>query len=95
MLPKYAFAMGYNSFLKMENVCNLEKCNCQKKIPKICLTNILDFPEKSDCLKDLSPIKKQLIMPRLSFMTIRPLGYQGESLLKALLLIYQFLLAIL
>lgn len=43
---------------------------------------MLNFPEIPNSLKDLTPIKEQLILLRLPFMKIRPLGYQGESLLK-------------
>ena len=54
----------------------------KKNVPKICLANGLDFPEIPNCLKCLTPIEELLIMPRLPFTTIRPLGYQGQSLLK-------------
>ncbi|XP_069969212.1 uncharacterized protein [Bactrocera oleae] len=54
----------------------------KKNVRKICLANGLDFPEIPDCLKGLTLIEERLIMPRLPFMTIRPLGYQGQSLLK-------------
>ena len=54
----------------------------KKNVPKICLANGLDFPEIPDCLKDLTPIEERLIMPRLSFITIRPLGFQGQNSLK-------------
>ncbi|XP_050339187.1 uncharacterized protein LOC126765663 [Bactrocera neohumeralis] len=54
----------------------------KNNIPKICLLNGLDFPDIPDCLKNLTPIEERLIMPRLPFMTIRPLGYQGQSSIK-------------
>ena len=60
----------------------LAKMRLLKRTFQICLANGLDFPEIPDCLKGLTPIEERLIMPKLPFMTIRPLGYQGQSLLK-------------
>lgn len=48
----------------------------------MCLSNELNFLEIPDCLKDLTTIEEWLIMPRLNVMTIRPLRYQRQSLLK-------------
>ena len=51
-------------------------------IPKLCLTNGLEFPPIPPELKDLSELEERLISPRIPFMQIRELGVDKQYGIK-------------
>lgn len=52
------------------------------KIPNICLTHGLDFPQIDNCIKNLTPVEERLVSPRIPFMQIRRLGYEKQYGIK-------------
>ncbi len=48
-----------------------ERLTCAK-------ANKMTFPEKSDVLKDLTPLEERLISPRIPFMQVRELPRGGQ-----------------
>ncbi|XP_044317580.1 uncharacterized protein LOC123038082 [Drosophila rhopaloa] len=48
------------------------------RLPSLCLSNGLDFPEIPECLKNLTCLEERLISPRIPFMRIISLGYERQ-----------------
>ena len=51
---------------------------CSYKVPKLCLSNGLAFPEIPEELQGLTQLEERLTAPRLPFMKLRPLGWDQQ-----------------
>ena len=49
-----------------------------KKVPTMCVANGFKYPEEPQDLPTLTPVEERLISPRLLFMQIRRLRYEGN-----------------
>ena len=64
-------------------VCNTCAASIYKnKLPLLCLSNGLNFPEQPNCLKILSNLEERLISPRIPFMRIYEVGPDQQKKMK-------------
>lgn len=52
------------------------------KIPSVCLSNGLDFPEVPECFKNASVVEERFCALRIPFMIIKKLGHERQCGLK-------------
>jgi len=75
---------------KIFNVSNSENWVCRTchvyiqkgQVPRLALSNGLDFPEIPDVLKDLTTLEERLVALRLPFLQIRTLGVDRQCGMK-------------
>jgi len=75
LYPSYSTEVEVNIFFCY--TCNTGIKN--DKVPKIALTSGLMFNTVDDCLNNLNDLEERLVSPRIAFMRIRPLGWDGQK----------------
>ena len=70
---------GLKSIDNSEWICGTCHSNLKAgKLPSCAKANKMNFPEKPDVLKDLTPLEERLISPRIPFMQLRELPSGGQ-----------------
>ena len=70
---------GLKSIDNSEWMCGTCHSNLKAgKLPSCAKANKMNFPEKPDVLKDLTPLEERLISPRIPFMQLRELPSDGQ-----------------
>jgi hypothetical protein len=58
--------------------CTCKTALTSERVPRLCVSNGLRFPNIPDHLLHLTPLEERLVSPRIPFMNIRPLGVDKQ-----------------